>query len=592
MRRLLSRRAPEVAIAPSDKVGQTAAIEADSFRRLLDAGDWVAAAEMERALGAQGDSSAVFQLLKGRLALSQNDPGRAQLLFKKSLQIDPSFVEAHFFSAVLAMQRGLEAEALVHAQAVERLRPGIFEIRAMIGIIQANAGNLANAIATFQSALQLEPQNPVAHTNLASAYERSMQWSDAIECHRNALSLRPDSWQNLAGMAGNLVATGQEAEAWQAFERAIALSNGSSDVYRKYAVTLFNQGLTERARAQFLAGIARHPEEPVLHVGLANCDLIIEGGHRDSWAAYEWRQRMDPERYRILSKRWPGKRASGGRLMVYAEQGMGDMCMFARYLPGIRSTVDELIVQIPPALGRLMRYSAARFDWKITDWVERAVRVGPAEMPYDYELPLMSVLHECEFPIEATTRPYLDVDPELVKIWSARLGPAPDGRLRVGLVWAGNPKREEDYLRCIFPEQLKPLAAVERVDFVSLQMEAKPVYKTPQKSVPLLDLTSQIADFADTAAIMRNLDLVLSIDTAAAHLAGAIGVPCWLLLSKIPDWRWHMGGVSQPWYGNHRSFIASKNCEWVPLLQKVADELEKAFPQLISNRSRTRQPVL
>jgi hypothetical protein len=188
-------------------------------------------------------------------------------------------------------------------------------------------------------------------------------------------------------------------------------------------------------------------------------------------------------------------------------------------------------------------------------------------------VPLLSLVHVCGFPVERNTRPYLDVDFALKRQWAGRLAPRSPGRLRVGLVWAGNPKRREDAIRSILPEQLAPLRTLKNVDFVSLQMDCKPIYRKSPLPVEAVDPTAEIRDFADTAAIMHNLDLVLSIDTAAAHLAGALGVPCWVLLSKVPDWRWSMGNLEQPWYGALRSFAVDRQRDWPPLMERVAQQL-------------------
>lgn len=147
-------------------------------------------------------------------------------------------------------------------------------------------------------------------------------------------------------------------------------------------------------------------------------------------------------------------------------------------------------------------------------------------------------------------------------------------------MWAGNPTRREDGIRSILPEQLAPLKALKDADFVSLQMDCKPAYRAPLP-IAVIDPTAEIRDFCDTAAIMRNLDLVLSIDTAAAHLAGALGVPCWVLLSKIPDWRWSMGGVEQPWYGTLRSLTLDRQRDWLPLMERVAEALRHVSPETL-----------
>jgi hypothetical protein len=179
--------------------------------------------------------------------------------------------------------------------------------------------------------------------------------------------------------------------------------------------------------------------------------------------------------------------------------------------------------------------------------------------------------------IPSTRAPYLLPSEDREREWSARFGPR-RARLRVALVWAGNPTREDDVLRSVPPAALAPLARVESVEYVSLQKEALPKYLSGIP-VALIDPTKDIRDFEDSAAILRQCDLLISIDTAAAHLAGACGVPCWVLLPRALDWRWEMAGVAQPWYTTHRSFRCSRNHDWGPLLEMVAEELARISAQ-------------
>ena len=544
-----------------------------TLRAAIDAGDLKRALDIESSLtGAQALSAEVL-VLRARLALASGDAIRATAHLEEAIGKAPLSGEAHFWCASAYMQRGMESEALEHALAVERIKPGHPDMRTLIGVVRHHQNDVAGAKAAFESALEVDSSNMDAHRSLAVIYFQEHEWPDAERHFRRLAEAQPESSFALSGHASCLVALGREAEAWPLFSRALDLPVKSREVHADYAVALFDDGQLEKARSQIDAALHLDPNQALLHVGRANCELIANGSSAAGWAEYEWRLKLDANRYGRRTRMWTGEEGHTGRLLVYAEQGMGDVILFSRYLDQLGKRVGGITLQIPPVLGRLMRASAARFGWNIAEWKESASRVEPGETPYDHEVPLLSLMHACGFPVERNTHPYLDVDAELTRHWARKLGPRSPDRLRIGLVWAGNPRRREDVIRSILPEQLAPLQTLKNADFVSLQMDCRPVYKKTPLPVAAVDPTSEIRDFADTAAIMHNLDLVLSIDTAAAHLAGALGIPCWVLLSRVPDWRWRMGGIEQPWYGALRSFTVERQRDWVPLMEQVAEQL-------------------
>ena len=545
------------------------------FQEAVAAGDWKKVAELEKSLPANRSLPAAVWIARGRLKLAGGDVGTAVEYFKTAVAADPSSGEAHFWCAVSFMQQGLESEALTHALEVERIKPGHPDMRALIGVVRHHRNDTAGARAAFESVLEVDPRNVNAHNSLAIICFQGQDWQGAERHFRTLAELQPDSIFVQSGHATSLVALGRETEAWPIFDRVSSLPGRTAQACKDHAVALFDDGQLAKARGEIEAGLRLDPEEAWLHLGRANCNLIENGSSPAGWAEYEWRFKLNPDRYRSRSRNgmWNGDPKDVGRLLVYAEQGMGDVLMFARYLAPLSRKVEKIVLQVPPALGRLMRSSAARYGWNISEWIENEARV---DAHCDRDVPLLSLIHACGFPIERNRQPYLEVDDADRERWAHVLGPRSPGRTRVGLVWAGNPRRREDGIRSILPEQLAPLKALKNADFVILQMDCNAAYKA---SLPFaaMDPTAGIRDFYDTAAIMRNLDLVLSIDTAAAHLAGALGVPCWVLLSKIPDWRWTMRGIEQPWYGTLRSFAVDKQRDWLPLMERVAEALRHEF---------------
>lgn len=552
------------------------------LRQAIDQGDLGAAVAIENALSVVVRQHPEVLVLRGRLAWARGDEVGASGYFHAAISTPPPRADAHFSLAALCMHQGMESVAVEHALAAERLEPGGAEMRSLIGVVRHHQGDIPAAQAAFKAALEADSKNVNAHRGLATIHFQNRDWLKAEDHYRCLLELLPDAPDVLSGCASCRVAIGREEEAWPLFARAVNLPESTADVHRDYAVALFNEGRLAEARVQFDIGLHQDASQPILHVARANCDLIANGNSASAWAEYEWRRELYPAHFGKRTKLWDGSPSTERRLLIYAEQGIGDVIMFARCIAHMNHFFQEIVLQVPPTLGRLMRASASRFDWNITDWVENRSRVEPSEVAYDLEVPLLSLMHLCGFAVERATKPYLDVDENLVRYWAQKLGKRGADRLRVGLVWAGNPVRVEDNLRSILPEQLAPLQTIRNVEFVSLQMDARPQYKNSLLPIPVIDLTPEISDFADTAAIMRNLDLVLSIDTAAAHLAGALGIPCWVLLSKIPDWRWEMGGMEQPWYSTHRSFRVGRQRDWLELMDRVASQLRQESRQSLA----------
>ena len=556
------------------------------LRRALEEGDLARATRIEQKLSAQHPQRADVLLLRGRLARAKGEADQALQHFQLAIEYAATAAEAHFWCAVVHMQQVREAEALAHAQQAEHLRPGNAHMMEIIGTVYHHQGNTSLACSAFVSALQVDAHNTFALRSLAGIYYNEQRWAEALPYYRHLLALEPNTPDLYSACATSLLALGQGVEAWPMFERAIECGRELSSIYNDYGVALFREGRIAEASAQFDAGLRVKDGDAMLHFLRAECDLITTGSTPATWAEYEWRRKLVPAHFAERSQPWSGEPHAGRRVLIYPEQGIGDWLLFARFIHRVAGPGQQTILQVRPALGRLARASAAHFDWGIAEWIESPARVEQDNVRCDYEAPLLSAINLRGFAVEKASVPYLHVEDDLVAHWSTKLGFARDQHLRIGLVWAGNPTRWDDYLRSIPVAQLAPLAHVKDAVFVSLQMDAKPHHKAGPLPFEAIDPTPGIRDFADTAAIMRNLDIVLSIDTAAAHLAGALAVPCWVLLSKTLDWRWEMAGVEQPWYASHRSFRVAQQRHWEPLVAEVAQRLNQEREALIASRAR------
>jgi hypothetical protein len=247
--------------------------------------------------------------------------------------------------------------------------------------------------------------------------------------------------------------------------------------------------------------------------------------------------------------RWNGEVLPGQRLLIWAEQGLGDTLQFARYARLLARAGADVVLEVQPSLERLVRESLPDVE---------VIAYGQSIPDHDAQVPLLSL------PLILGTRlgsipadvPYLSADPERVRAWAERLGP-PGGMRRVGLVWAGNREHKNDRRRSLEPDLLRPLAELPSIEWLRVQPGA-----TPRPPLEMVDRTAELADFADTAALLMQLDLVITVDTSVAHLAGALGRPVWIMLPYEPDWRWLLERTESPWYPTARLFRQARPGDW------------------------------
>jgi tetratricopeptide (TPR) repeat protein len=335
-------------------------------------------------------------------------------------------------------------------------------------------------------------------------------------------------------------------------------------------VALFWAGEYERAIAQFRRLLALFPDlaGPRRALGLA---LLLLGRYEEGWREYEARLKLLPPRS-FSAPRWNGEPLPGGAIYLHCEQGFGDSVHFIRYAPLVRahSKAARVILECQPELVRLL---LANVGWE-AEIVPRAAGNEEPRLPVDAHLPLPSLplvlgLYE-PLPMEA---PYLRADPALRAVWRERLGPA--SGLRLGLAWAGSPDHQSDETRSLAAEMLLPLLRASGVTFYSLQVGRGAAFARPLLDAGLIDFTAHLGDFADTAALLAELDLVVSVDTAVVHLAGAMGRPVWTLLAFVPDWRWGLEREGTPWYPTMRLFRQPALGDWDSVLGRVAAEVAR-----------------
>lgn len=496
-----------------------------------------AAALYREALRQQPREAEALRLL-GAIAQARGEHENAAALLRQALALRPRLAYGHndLGNALAALGRLDEAEAAWRA-AVD-CEPDFFEARGNLGHRLAAKGDWQAAAVQYQAAARLKPLDANTHNNLGAALYYQGRAAAAAERFRSALSLQPDFAAAHANLGAALAQQNRHAEAIAELRRAVALA----------------------------------PEDTGAHVNLA-LSLLALGQFAEGWREYEWRRRMPEGPRRTALPQWRGEPLAGRRILLLPEQGFGDTIQFMRYAAAVAAAGGRAVLEVPAELARLAASLAGP---------EEVVAAGGAEPQCDLAAPLMSLPLAFGTSLAAipAATPYVTADPGAVARWRVRLAPLPG--LRVGLVWAGSRRREQpgaaavDRRRSMALADFAPLAALGGVSFVSLQKgEAAAEARSPPAGLEIADWTGELADFADTAALLSALDLVVSVDTAVVHLAGALGRPVWLLSRFDGCWRWLLDRPDSPWYPSLRQFRQARPGDWARVVDRLAFALSR-----------------
>ena len=397
-------------------------------------------------------------------------------------------------------------------------------------------GKFEEAIACYQQCLTLEPNDALTYNNLGSAFKVINKLEEALACFQQGLILEP----NNAGYYNNLAVFWEEQ---RQYEKGIKYCELALEIDPDYVKSHWNISIM----------------------------LLRLGNFTRGFEEYEWRWRREQSPPRTLPKPlWDGANLEGKTILLQAEQGMGDLIQFIRYVPLIRGRGGHIIVECHPPLVRLLETFVG---------VEKVVAIGESLPEFDVYIPLLSLPR-----ILGTT--LATIPAEIPYIYpletvSFKLDPPAKSGLKVGLVWAGNPSNQDDRNRSCSLHHFLSLINLPNIAFYSLQKGPKAAeINQISEPVPLQDLSSQLNDFADTAAVIAQLDLVITVDTAVAHLAGAMGKPVWVLLGYNPDWRWMCDREDSPWYPSVRLFRQNSPGNWQEMLARVREALKQLVDRL------------
>ena len=477
----------------------------------------------------------------GLVHLAEGRAAEAKAAFTRAASLAPGFVDPHCNLAEAAGQEQRFDDAIRHARQAVAMAPGRFETQIALGRALTLARRFDEATGVFEAMLRRWPNSPDALIGLGTALSRAGQVEAAISLVEAALPSLPEEYDLIVHLGDLLLARGDTAAALGRYRQAEAL----------------------------------HPDTAPAQIGLAMA-LALQGDLSGAFARFEWRLgAYGKNAFRVLpERRWHGEDIAGRTIVLYSEQGFGDTLQFVRYAPLVAEQGARVVLEVPPALKGLLTDVAGIADIVATD----------KPLPdYDVQCPIMSLPAVFGTVLETVPAavPYLKAPAAQSAEWARRL--APLDRPRIGVVWAGNTRHTHDYYRSIPLERLLPLFEFSDARFVALQKEKRAGDAALLSTrLEILDLSARLNSFGDTAAAIAQLDLVIAVDTSVAHLAGALGVPTWILLCLSPDWRWMDDRADSPWYPTMRLFRQSRLGDWDSVVAEVCAALAgwlERFPE-------------
>ena len=444
------------------------------------------------------------------------------------------------------------------------------DILQLAGALCRDIGARDEAVRLMQKSLAMQPDQPQVHNNLGNTLTDLQQYDAALEQYNRAIALDPNYAIAYFNYATTQWMVGRYEDAVQSLGKAIVLKSDYMEAFCNRGLMFVILERYREARQDFDAALALNPNFPDANF-YKSLLLLRLGEYQQGWQLYEWRQQLPnikPFFEQFNQPMWMGDGDLHGKtILIQSEQGLGDMIQMLRYIPMLRERCDSVILELPDTVAAL--YS------KDVECCQ-VIRRGEPLPQFDVHCPLMSLplAFKTEISTIPNATPYLKVSEEKKHLWATRLGP--HKKLRVGLAWSGSNNEPKYHLNRSIPLRLLlPLLELD-VDFISLQKEYGDNDLELMKTTPLIkNFSKELQDLSDTAALIENLDLVISIDTAVAHLAGALHKSCWILLTSSADHRWLIERSDSPWYHSVRLFRQSVRSAWESVMDQVKGELLK-----------------
>jgi len=514
-------------------------------------------------------------------ALQHHQAGRlsqAKQLYGQILQTDPAHPMALHSLGTIAHQQGDHDTAVDLLVKAITLSPDVPQFYNTIAAVYNAAGAFQKALNACKKAISLKPDYAKAYNNMGIALLNTGQYEQAAETLEKAVSLNPGLVEAHNNLAIALYHQRLYDRAIDVCNKALTLRPGYAEAHNTLASVFQMQGRYEQAIESYRKTLALKPDYTQAHLNLGLA-LLSTGQFEEGWNQYLWRRSPEidtyPHRYHVPC--WDGSVITGKRLLIHYEQGFGDTIQFIRYLPMLKAMGPTITLEVRRPLVALLR----NFDG-----IDELIEASPSNKPagnFDFYIPLLSFPKIFCTSLETIPAniPYIHADASKVNCWRKRLATP---SFKVGLVWTATTRTLNDSLllreRCCQLQQFAPLLEIADVKLYSLQ-KGPPADQAKDllSEFCIEDLGAECEDFADTAAVIENLDLVISVDTATLHLAGAMGKPVWGLLPFTSDWRWLINRPDSPWYPTMTLFRQSKPGQWKDAIESVAKQLQAQAQQ-------------
>jgi tetratricopeptide (TPR) repeat protein len=564
----------------------------------------VAVASFQKAVRLDGGRVAAHFHLASALA-QQGKTVAAIASYREALRISPDHFESLVALGVSLARSGQLSEGIDTLGRAVATRPNFAKAHLNLGVALAESNRLDEATDSLQRALELNPEYAEAHFNLGNVLAQQGRREEAVARLERVLELKPDHADALNNLGLALVELGRFARAVIVLKQAVRLRKDHVEAWNNLGLAFAGQGSFEAAIEAYEAALALNPRHIDAHnnLGSAYKDLgrleeaaacyqqaiwldpanassrwnrslvwLQMGDFGRGWHEYEWRWKRKnsaPPAYR--QPRWDGAPLAGRTILLHGEQGLGDMIQFIRYADLVQRTAGKVVVACPRCLRRIFSSMSS---------IDRFVHEGEELPHFDVHAPLMSLpllMGTTASTIPAQT-PYLAPDSESVKHWKERL--REPTRYRIGIAWQGNPRHRLDRHRSVPLAAFEPIAALPNVELISLQQGdgAEDVKDHRQFPIRVVfdDPAAPLADFAEVAAVIQNLNLVVSADTAIAHLAGAVGASVYLALAAVCDWRWQLHRSDSSWYPTMTLFRQTQLDRWNEVFERMAESIRQA----------------
>jgi tetratricopeptide (TPR) repeat protein len=517
----------------------------------------------EAAPGAQA-SSPIQQ------ALASREPGQlagAERMLRGILAVEPDHFDARHLLGLICHQQGRNVEALQLVGALLKAAPRSPELLNNCGLILTALTQHQQALACFEKAFALNTGNLAALKNRAGALKRLRRFDDALAAYEAVLALHADDIDALNECGGLFTALNRPEEALACYQRALVAAPGVAELHINKGTALVALNRHEEALESFSAAIAVDPERAEAHYNQSLVRLRL-GDFQSGWRQYEWRWKkfVGAGRGRFSgAPLWLGEEPLKDKtILLLAEQGLGDSIHFMRYVPLVAALGARVVLGVQSPLKAVAATQPG---------IALVVGEGEPLPPLDFHCPLLSLplAFKTELATVPANVPYLRAPEERLAQWRGRV-PA-NGRLRVGICWAGSAVHLNDRNRSIALDRFAALLTVPGLDFVSVQKETGEAERALLRASGVVQLGPECADFADTAAVLSMLDLLISVDTSVAHLAGAMGKAVALLLPFASDFRWLVERTDSPWYPTMRLYRQPAIGDWDTPLRRLRQEL-------------------